>query len=52
MATEAPPKQGNLTQKEWSLIAELRKYRFSEFRIEMKDGQPHRLYRGVEDVLL
>ncbi len=53
MAAEAPVRTKQaITDKEWSLIQELRNYQFAEIRVEMKNGQPHRTIGGVKSVML
>lgn len=41
-----------LTQQEWKLIEELRQYQFAEVKVEMKNGQPHRVIGGITSKML
>ncbi len=53
MAAEAPAKtRQDVTAREWHLIQELRRYPYSEVTVEMHEGQPHRILKGVEFVKL
>gem|GEM_PF-4537699 len=54
MATEAATRERRmslpLSQREWQLIEELRKYPYSEITIEMHNGQPLGVLKGVAKV--
>lgn len=41
-----------LSDLEFRLLMELRKHPFAEITVEMKAGQPHRIIKGVESVML
>jgi len=54
LATEAATRERRmslpLSQREWQLIEELRKYPYSEITIEMHNGQPLGVLKGVAKV--